>query len=171
MKLSRLLVLGSPITGSKLMLGLMLIIASLTLPSCTRDAELNSTTSSAPVETREPSEDLPTLCIGCGCGQAYQNCLIGGSSHSCWDLFEEIIDEKCCKEQRAQCHHCANGIICVRWSFIEPTYPASQFYSISYPFSPSDSLLLLPYWDQIEKFLDGVELSDEDFEVLDEDRI
>jgi len=28
-----------------------------------------------------------------------------------------------------------------------------------------------PYWPQVDKFLDGEELSDEDFELLDQDRI
>lgn len=150
---------------------LILMMFTVFICSCSQESLLNSESEQKSLGVREPSEELPTLCIGCGCSQDFQNCLNGGDTHGCWDLWEEEIDRDCCKDLRAQCHQCSAGIICIRFTFLGVANPPSDFYAITYPISSSDSLLLVPYWEQVEKFLDGEQLSDEDFELLDQDRI
>lgn len=122
------------------------------------------------VALRSQTENPTNICIGCGCHAAWKACKEGGATHSCWDPFAQEIDIECCKEQRANCHECSSGVICVHWNFIADTSIAG-FYQIDLPLIEEDSILLIPYEIQIDKFINEVPLTEADFDTLDMDLI
>ena len=119
------------------------------------------------------------LCIGCGCERTYKKCK-NGIQTGCLPLDVVISDEDladCCRDQRRECHRCANGMpICIRITFmaasidsLQNDYILNNGDIVPLNLLRADQLSEIAYLSPvIAKWQDGQTLDQTDYELLDE---
>ena len=117
--------------------------------------------------------DVNELCIGCGCRKAFKRCEAGQNS-SCWLDHEQGapggLEPVCCEGQRNDCHNCEGILpICNRHVFSVQGEDHHEIITLEAIIEQyGEEALpehLLPI---ITAHLSGVELTDEQYELIDD---